>query len=334
MNCFVSPHQITAIMERTIAATNFNGQQKLLILGLLETNATGVCGNNVCENGEMGDPLDPVKNPGSCPADCPAIADKGGVPPPADITCPSPKVSLVAVVSEECGARGSCDRSQGICRCRPGYTSSDCSLCAEGFSATNGECSLLPVAPLEPTVQDLSESPEADSRDDWALILLLGAIAGACLLIASLVVIVIIWRRNRRAESARGRASRKQFEAEFSPWHNIGAAQDIPETPHPATQQPKDDFTAAAPEEDDADDQVNAHEVSFDINQGEINAADLDASFESSLRGMVMMPSEQPAAGGIRSMVSLPFEHEQEETQPQMKAKQPAYPPDIADKLG
>ena len=117
------------------------------------------------------------------------------------------------------------------------------------------------------------------------------------------------------------RASRKQFEAEFSPWHNIGAAQDIPETPHPATQQPKDDFTAAAPEEDDADDQVNAHEVSFDINQGEINAADLDASFESSLRGMVMMPSEQPAAGGTRSMVSLPFEHEEEETQPQMKAK-------------
>ena len=320
-------------MERTIAATEFNGQQKLMILALLDTNATGVCGNNVCETGEMGDPLDPVKNPGSCPADCPAIADKG-VLPPVDIRCPGPKVSLVAAVNEECGARGSCDRSQGICRCRPGYTSSDCSLCAEGFSATNGECSLLPIAPLEPTVQDLSIAPEADSRDDWALILLLGAVAGACLLLASLVVIVIIWRRNRRADSARGRASRnKQFEAEFSPWHNIGGAQENPETPYPPTQQPKGDFTAA-PEGDDADEEVNAHEVSFDINQGEIHA-DLDASFESSLRGMVMMPSEQQqAAGGIRSMVSLPFEEEEEETQPQMKAKQPAYPPDISDKLG
>lgn len=101
---------------------------------LLLTFCAGVCGNDVCETGEMA-----RSSPDYCPADCPQ---------PAEDSCPVPTSQPAAVRTSnsglrvtvgqpdaQCNGRGLCIALSRACNCFHGYAGPDCTECAAGFVA-------------------------------------------------------------------------------------------------------------------------------------------------------------------------------------------------------
>lgn len=187
--------QVTSALGRAIDG----GEEiyNLVFLSILGSNVTGVCGNRVCETGEMANPY--KGTPGTCPGDC--RADDG-----FSAKCPTPTASDVAALSVACGARGTCDESTGACTCWRGYVGPDCSRCGEGYAPFDGEClkepSLEPVL-LDPTVPVSALQAPEGKQDPWTLVLFVGVASGACLLVACLVVAFLLWRRSLARQPAK-----------------------------------------------------------------------------------------------------------------------------------
>ncbi|KAK2080809.1 hypothetical protein QBZ16_000663 [Prototheca wickerhamii] len=106
---------------------------------------TAVCGNGVCELGEIGAPGS--NSTGTCPQDCPVATATG--------------------CAGSCGS-GRCDALAGTCLCFVGYTGATCDECAAGFVANvQGSCSadvaqlgILHIAGAAPA--PAAESPAAE----------------------------------------------------------------------------------------------------------------------------------------------------------------------------
>lgn len=75
---------------------------------------TPVCGNNVCETGEVCGADDAA----CCIADCPNRY----------IECPTDEGN-----NQACSARGECDYTTGVCTCMLGHTGDECATCASGY---------------------------------------------------------------------------------------------------------------------------------------------------------------------------------------------------------
>eukprot|EP01138_Halocafeteria_seosinensis_P010163 gb/GECG01010379.1/.p1 GENE.gb/GECG01010379.1/~~gb/GECG01010379.1/.p1 ORF type:complete len:968 (+),score=79.04 gb/GECG01010379.1/:1-2904(+) len=83
--------------------------------GILGTFSDGLCGNGVCESGEMCDEQSGGK---CCRSDCGSPLKE----------CPSASNSV------ECSGRGVCVASSGFCSCDDGYQGDSCTECAAGYT--------------------------------------------------------------------------------------------------------------------------------------------------------------------------------------------------------
>ena len=107
--------------------------------------ASGVCGNNVCEVDETKD---------TCPVDCPFELK----------TCPTQ--TKLGDASKVCGAVGTCLPGSGECNCFTGYTGDGCGECASGYVQEGRKCKpffilTLPSPPPNPAPPPPPKPPPA-----------------------------------------------------------------------------------------------------------------------------------------------------------------------------
>jgi hypothetical protein len=200
---------VTSALGRAI--TTGQDMKGLVMTSLVQVNVTGVCGNSICEVGEMADISDPLGHPGTCPSDCPLAAGqrvRDTFAPP--LACPVPSGSAVASETMECGGRGICNSASGVCSCNAGYVGPDCSECAQGYQPLNGTCTSQAEA-MNTTYLPSAEvlhKPSPQKDDDWSMVIIIAAAAGGCLIVCAVVVGLLLWRRARRMhnEATRNRA--------------------------------------------------------------------------------------------------------------------------------
>eukprot|EP00873_Tetraselmis_striata_P034558 jgi/Tetstr1/454822/TSEL_041702.t1 len=107
--------------ERMVAACAEKRAWRGLTLTAYEGSwRMGVCGNGVCELGEMD---------GRCAEDCPPVWP-----------CPQPTHVTVGVAGQACAGRGRCASASGTCVCQAGHTGRFCEMCAPGFAPASGHC--------------------------------------------------------------------------------------------------------------------------------------------------------------------------------------------------
>ncbi|KAK9842270.1 hypothetical protein WJX81_003820 [Elliptochloris bilobata] len=110
------------------------------LLGVLAIEGTPVCGNGVCEAGEMGVGAAAGAAPGgehACTQDCP-LAWRACPRPPAGAGDPQ----------QPCGGRGICVPLDGACRCFRGFAGDGCTACAPGYYAFGATCLPMPSGVL------------------------------------------------------------------------------------------------------------------------------------------------------------------------------------------
>ncbi|CAD7703934.1 unnamed protein product [Ostreobium quekettii] len=185
-----------AELKQVLGGSNVSALRALLqqnhaceIMGVSSVTKLPLCGNDICEFGEMPGALDfPAPNDLECQEDC---AFKFA-------ECPA-LVTSSAGAPHYCSGHGRClFTSGGVCDCFSGYIGDGCDECDAGFLPANGRC--LPAATELPgSVREASgintDSPQGGS----ALAVPLSIAAGVflCLLVA---VILIKRRRNQNAD--------------------------------------------------------------------------------------------------------------------------------------
>lgn len=281
----------------------------LVLTSLVQVNITGVCGNSICESGEMADPDDPIGSPGTCPSDCASSEsrDTRRSEPPT-LACPvSPRNSL------ECGGHGQCNPASGACWCDDGFAGESCSDCAGGYQEHNGTCvlsDLLDAATLP--MADILDAPDGQ-KDNWNLVIFIAAAAGACLIVAAAVVGLLLWRRARHLHSqaanqrARAAAAAAQQQQQQGPKEAQHMQQD-------AGSDPSSSGTDASSPPRWTSDSIKAHSIVCDESVA------------------VSLADEDELQGSFRSQVESGRESEQARPPP---PQQPVtYPLDISDRLG
>jgi hypothetical protein len=181
------------------AASERAEYKELVMAAVVDVYRQGVCGNNVCELGEMTNPLQAHSNPGRCVADC------------RRLTCPVGTVrNIVGQAFVECSAKGSCDIAAGACVCATGYAGANCGECATGYVVSGRNC-VPTVDPLIngdnsvgndiPTTTSSTSSPVVTGS--------VIAIASICVFLVILIAVagvyvVVTHKKKRRAEQTDG----------------------------------------------------------------------------------------------------------------------------------
>jgi len=185
-----------AELKRVLGGSNTSALRALLqrnnaceILGVSDVTKLPLCGNNICESGEMPGALDfPAPNVLECEQDCKFMFAE----------CPAPVISSGGALLY-CSGHGKClFTSGGFCDCFSGYVGDGCDECDAGFSPANGRC--LPATAEQPgSVREApgrnTDSPQGSSA--FAVPLSIAAGVFLCLLVA---VILIRRRRNQNAD--------------------------------------------------------------------------------------------------------------------------------------
>lgn len=93
----------------------------------LHAIVAGVCGNSVCEVGEL-----VTASEDYCPGDCPDVSDHISCPVPSHAPS-STETTAVGDPERQCNGRGTCIPLARSCDCFVGYAGAECTSCAEGF---------------------------------------------------------------------------------------------------------------------------------------------------------------------------------------------------------
>ncbi|CAD7703310.1 unnamed protein product [Ostreobium quekettii] len=181
--------------DATAVRTQLQQDDTCEILGVSNASKIALCGNNICEFGEMaGAPGFPADGPLACPGDCPFTFT----------ACPAPVFGPDNSL-RYCSANGRClFTSNGICDCFTGYIGDSCATCDTGFEEVDGKC-LVAAAGLgaAPAVVQRGVVGDGDSPDsDTALALPLGVglAVGAVLLVAVVAMLVRNHRKRREGD--------------------------------------------------------------------------------------------------------------------------------------
>ncbi|EKX35127.1 hypothetical protein GUITHDRAFT_155568 [Guillardia theta CCMP2712] len=110
-------YPFSALLARQLLADS-----SLILSSSATVERSGVCGNGVCEVGEVCG-----LNEGCCIADCQTTS----------LSCP------IASLDRVCNSRGKCLSGSGACDCFLGYEGVACESCSEGFAASYRNGSLL-----------------------------------------------------------------------------------------------------------------------------------------------------------------------------------------------
>uniref|UniRef100_A0A061QYW1 Laminin EGF-like domain-containing protein n=1 Tax=Tetraselmis sp. GSL018 TaxID=582737 RepID=A0A061QYW1_9CHLO len=182
------------------AAQRAEASNGMSLSAVVDVNRSGVCGNDVCENGEMN----------SCPKDCGLT--EPSTPPRQGSTCPS-------VGGRVCAGRGTC--SSGQCVCNTGYSGADCNSCAEGYEKNTGGVCAEKRADVDP--RDNDADADADAAKTRSIIL--GVVFGivALLLIGLMCYYVFVIRKRNQASREDGLA--------FSSQQQVPASNEEPDIP-------------------------------------------------------------------------------------------------------